>query len=394
MIPSEVKEANISLHIRHPHQAASELAQCQNSPPLPDSWRESKTLSTSKKNHHQGAETAFRPLSLFFTQLAKMALQAFPTKQEFLAFELEPVERPECPICQEIMVEPVRLPCQGKHEFCKACITRWFKGQGNRTCPNCRQALCRPKHSVTTAAPPESARADFREEEVEHGFQHGDLARFLPWGHHVLREPGGMDTFHDQIRWSEAHFQQMGMPAHSLLSGETFHTQVEGALLIDGIAMGSCLVLLGNVIRRKKRYPTSITEYTGKKRKLWTQATWDLWPKMLLTIWQLLSPHDGIRLDSRAMFHAIMASLLDQTVYGKGGDVQCPFFTDHTHLEDLTHLVYFLLTHAGTRMSKLTVQTEFEARRIIEPRTLPRTASALAIRHAERLTAQAFPASE
>jgi hypothetical protein len=123
------------------------LAQCQNSPLLPDSWRESKTLSTSKRNHQQGTETAFRPLSLFFTQLAKMALQAFPTKQEFLASELEPVERPECPICQEIMVEPVRLPCQGRHEFCKACITKWFEGQGNRTCPNCRQALCRPKHS-------------------------------------------------------------------------------------------------------------------------------------------------------------------------------------------------------------------------------------------------------
>jgi hypothetical protein len=323
-----------------------------------------------------------------------MALQAFPTAQEFLASDLEPVEHPECAICQEAMVEPVRLPCQGRHEYCKACITEWLQRPTNRTCPMCRQTMCTPKHSVAETPLPGSIEDRIRCEEVGDGFQDGGLALFLPWGYLVPSDPEWMDTFHDQIRWSEAHFQEMALPAYKLLTGRTFQTQAEGALLIDAQAVGSVLVLIGNVIRKKVHYETSVRGITGTKRKLWNQAMCDLWPKMLLTIWQLLSPQDGIRLDSRAMFHAIMASLLDQTVYGHGGDVKCPFFTDHTHLEDLTHLVYFLLTHAGTWMSKLAVQTEFEARRIVEPRALPRTASALAIHHEERLTAQAFAPSE
>jgi hypothetical protein len=149
--------------------------------------------------------------------------------------------------------------------------------------------------------------------------------------------------------------------------------QADSTLLINAMALGSSLILMGNVVKGVAEYDNIF----NKSHKLWDQASSDLWAKMLLNIWQLLSPHDGVRLDIRLMFHAIM---LDQAVYGDGGDVKCLFFTDHAQLGDLTYLVYFLLTHAGTRLPELTVH----------PRALPRTASALAIHHADRLTKQAF----
>ena len=112
--PSEVKKMDVSLHQRHSLTLGS-LAQCQNFPPLPDFWRDINTPSTC----------------------AKMAL---PTKKEFLA-TLEPVEHSDCSICKTPMTSPVRLPCQGAHEFCKACITEWFNQSNSNECPMCRQPL-------------------------------------------------------------------------------------------------------------------------------------------------------------------------------------------------------------------------------------------------------------
>jgi hypothetical protein len=306
-----------------------------------------------------------------------MALQAYPTKKEFLASDMEPVEHPDCAVCKEPMTEPVRLPCQGRHEYCKACITEWLQRPRNRSCPMCRQTLCHPKHKV--ADPPGlhgDSLAASRLETVAFGFAEGGLRRFAPGG--ILPKclcPEVMDTFHDEIRWSEDHLQQLALPARMLLIGP-FQKQADGTLLINAMALGSSLILMGNVVKNVAEYDNIFNE----SHKLWDQASSDLWAKMLLNIWQLLSPHDGVRLDIRPMFHAIMASLLDQAVYGDGGDVKCPFFTDHAQIGDLTYLVYFLLTHAGTRLSEPTVQ----------PRALPRTASALAIHHADRLTKQAF----
>ena len=310
-----------------------------------------------------------------------MALQPYPTKQEFLASDLEPMEHPECSICKVAMTEPVRLPCQGRHEFCRVCITEWLKRPRIKTCPMCRQTLCRPKHNYPDPPEPMSIELLFRHETVMYGFVQSGLGRFLdPQSDFPNNtDPAWMETFHDAFRFSEEHLQRLSVPARAMLVNP-LQTQAKGALLIDAEALGSSLVLMGNVMMRSQRYDDD--------RERWSQASLDTWAKMLLTIWQLLSPHDGIRVDSRAMFHAIMASLLDQTVYG--GDAKCCFFTHHLHLGDLTYLVYFLLTYAGTWISKATVQTKFGEHRIIEPRALPRTASSVALRHADRLTKQAF----
>ncbi|XP_077359611.1 E3 ubiquitin-protein ligase TRIM39-like [Festucalex cinctus] len=42
----------------------------------------------------------------------------------------------QCPACLEIFKDPVGLPCS--HSFCRACVQKWCKAKGNRTCPVCR----------------------------------------------------------------------------------------------------------------------------------------------------------------------------------------------------------------------------------------------------------------
>ena len=43
-----------------------------------------------------------------------------------------------CSICTDVVECPVQTPCQ--HLFCNECIRRWIN-EGNRTCPEDRQAL-------------------------------------------------------------------------------------------------------------------------------------------------------------------------------------------------------------------------------------------------------------
>ena len=43
-----------------------------------------------------------------------------------------------CSLCDENFIEVV-LPCAGGHNFCRACVLRWFERQ--RTCPECRAAI-------------------------------------------------------------------------------------------------------------------------------------------------------------------------------------------------------------------------------------------------------------
>ena len=67
-------------------------------------------------------------------------------------FRAEPADRPQeaaaaavvedynCPICLDLLLEPVVGACG--HEFCKDCYTRWLaRSRAYPTCPLCREVL-------------------------------------------------------------------------------------------------------------------------------------------------------------------------------------------------------------------------------------------------------------
>jgi len=108
--PLEVKEMDISLHNDTHSRQPGAMSKLHSPPKV---LRDTKTLPTCPK-------------------------MALPTKKEFLA-TLETVDHPNCSICREPMTSPVRLPYQGTHEFCKACITEWYNQSNSTECPMCRQ---------------------------------------------------------------------------------------------------------------------------------------------------------------------------------------------------------------------------------------------------------------
>jgi hypothetical protein len=150
---------------------------------------------------------------------AKMAL---PTKKEFLA-TLEPVEHPDCSICREPMTSPVRFPCQGTHEFCKACITERYNQSNSAECPMCRQTLFSKDVAdvadVAGVTFPARASPELRITQVYNTFRAsgmGDITR----------------TLHNDIEWGYENLRLLAPFAQHMLAG-TLSVQEPGAVRID-----------------------------------------------------------------------------------------------------------------------------------------------------------------
>ena len=113
----------------------------------------------------------------------------------------------------------------------------------------------------------------------------------------------------------------------------------------------------------------------GRNRP-WGDANRNTLKEMVMVIWRLLAPEEDFRLDRRTTCHAIMASLYDNFD-------SSDFLTDENLMSDLRRLIMFTLDHAGPWMSTTTVQEALAANAIPQPRFLPRTGSAGALRSAD-----------
>jgi hypothetical protein len=125
-----------------------------------------------------------------------MAQQILPTKKEFLATGLEPVEHEMCPICYEApMKSPVRVNCDGKHTFCKECIVTWLDQPDVNTCPKCRQQLFSANEPTEEVALEDLEReADSLREHIEDVFRaHVRFHRSAAWAFRDLRPFGSTD---------------------------------------------------------------------------------------------------------------------------------------------------------------------------------------------------------
>ena len=340
---------------------------------------------------------------------------ALPTKKDLLATGLEPIEHEDCAICKDPMKDPVRVPCNGKHAFCKACITKWLKQPNTTTCPLCRQVLCSitAGGEVVRVPPPpvnngplpgEGAPANdgrfnhvpaingqFNHQErdqgrfatVAHRINVDNAFRVIGLGHYIFPHELGNPSITALIMFGDLHishqqFCRLAPLARSRLTTPCT-TRPEGAIKINAQALGSSLVMMGNAIMR----------IATTDNREWSDANKESWRQMVNALWQLLSPYHGIRLDSRAMFHAMIVAVIERTWARV-----CPFLCNAYLLDDTMFLLFFLLAHAGEWMPRLTVRAEFEARRISQPLALPRTAVPRIHAYAEVYEAQAFPPRE
>jgi hypothetical protein len=218
---------------------------------------------------------------------------------------------------------------------------------------------------------------------VAHPIHVENAFRFIGLGYYLFPHEQGnppvtaLIMFGD-LQSSHQQFRRLAPLARSRLT-TPYTTRPEGAIKIDAEALGSGLVMMGNAIMR----------IAATDNREWSDANKESWRQMVNALWQLLSPYHGIRLDSRAMFHAMILAVIERT-----WERVCPFLCNAYLLDDTMFLLFFLLAHAGEWMPRLTVRAEFEARRIIQPLALPRTAGPRIHAYADVFEAQAFPPRE
>lgn len=302
---------------------------------------------------------------------------ALPTKMYLLALGLEPIEHEDCPICILPMKTPVRVPCNGKHAFCKACITTWLRQPGIATCPTCRQVLCTaPANDMGIHEPRDPTRFTT----MAHRIRVDTACRASGLSAFVLPMEIGHPPFNRLLCFSKeiplVFDDMMGIVslARAMLTG-TYTSRREGALLIDSERLGTCLIVTGGVVMRT----------AANDNREWSEANKQTWGAMLKAIWRLISPHDGVRLETTAMFHAIMVAVIDTTA-----DRICSFLCDGDLLDDMSFLLSFVIFHTGQWMPRRMVRAELEAGRITQPLALPRIGAERHLRWADEFTSLAF----
>jgi hypothetical protein len=325
-----------------------------------------------------------------------------PTRDDFLANALEPVEHEEhedCWICKEPMTSPVRTPC--KHDFCKHCITEWPAQPEGDTCPVCRRSLFQPTvlsverdaHEDAVRMAERIARSDemlTRSERLVRDMcvrEASEAAVLLD--DEFLRDINARTDFrsadildlNNHIRWSEERLIQWSPDARQMLNNDLPRLP-HGAVRIDAESLGTSLILMSN----------ALMHLATAEARPWNYAVRAIWRQMVMKIWQIIAPEHGLLLVRESFYLAIMSSLIEQQYVNEVGQDHIPpmFFRNDELVRDLRFMVNFLVDHAGPTMSSETAQEELAAHRIEAPRVYTSNVSARAERMAAEYTSMTF----
>jgi hypothetical protein len=241
-----------------------------------------------------------------------------PTRDDFLANALEPVEHEEhedCWICKEPMTSPVRTPC--KHDFCKHCITEWPAQPEGDTCPVCRRSLFQPTvlsverdaHEDAVRMAERIARSDemlTRSERLVRDMcvrEASEAAVLLD--DEFLRDINARTDFrsadildlNNHIRWSEERLIQWSPDARQMLNNDLPRLP-HGAVRIDAESLGTSLILMSN----------ALMHLATAEARPWNYAVRAIWRQMVMKIWQIIAPEHGLLLVRESFYLAIMSS--------------------------------------------------------------------------------------
>lgn len=313
---------------------------------------------------------------------AKMALQPVPTKEEFLATGLEPLQNEDCPICMQPMTDPVTVNCNGKHVFCRECIVRYLQGLEAGTCPLCRQRLFAPDPNDEIVLADPRPRL-LRDQRINTAFRQSGLGHLLlpyqqqNYAPSAPAPPNDFITFHNEISWSRDQMQLDASMAHTCLA-LNWRTMPIGAHTVDANTLGSALITMGNVLMSN----------AAADQRTWSLANVFTWAEIVVDIWQNLSQYDGSRMYTETMYRNLMASLLDK--YYFGADPPSPFFQQGPLLRDLRMLVLYAVSRSGEWMEWRSPIDRPRAKNIRVPLVYPCTASEPARLRAERWMAEVY----
>jgi hypothetical protein len=288
-------------------------------------------------NHYQELKLTTSPA--YSLRRAKMALQPLPTRDEFIATGLEPVEQDQCVICfKSPRNEPVQVNCNGKHEFCRDCILQWF--DEHNTCPMCRQQLFAHDYVDLVDLDEEAREARLqrrlRRIQVERAFDDLGLEGCLI-GNPPLSGLVHVIRVHNDIRWSNGRIIRSSLAARDWLVYERDLLE-DGGQTINVEDLGSSLIVMGNLLKE-------ISLNSDALSPLWTHVNRQTWREIIFDIWQFMAQYRSTHMHLSSLYRSLVASLIDK--YYIGVAQPCPFFQEGPLLNSLRVLINFTIFKSG-----------------------------------------------
>lgn len=192
-------------------------------------------------------------------------------RDEFIQTELVPVwslgltDKTECPICYSEFTDPVKLPCNDNHVYCRECIEHWLNDATRNSCPECRHVL----FELTT---PEEPQAEPAEEDLEpNDDDNYEEPEFFVFG--VSEE--GQYAYADMdleamYSWNDYRLHDAAGTQVVRVPGEE-NVPITGQGYINRTEMGGALIAIGNFILDTRARWNPRRPYSVHLQEYWNQ---------------------------------------------------------------------------------------------------------------------------
>ena len=256
-----------------------------------------------------------------------------PTRVEFLATGLVPVQNTTdvCSICYSEMEAPVKLaPCN--HVFCRECITTWLKQPATSTCPMDRKTLFTTDKDNGPTAPDET-----RREQAVRALRASGLARASTFGTHFEDSApfSAVERFDDSIPLIRSQVMRSAARAFEIVAWNNI-PRTTGTARFRANTLGTNLVAMANMLKHMA--------FQQARPRPYAHAT-NPWSQIVVAIWQILSPKQGIDLDALIVPGVVMADLRRRFATQMDSPIGL-FLRDEAAADDLEMLIAMLVSEA------------------------------------------------
>ena len=256
-----------------------------------------------------------------------------PTRADFLATGLVPVQNTtdSCPICMTEMDSPVKLqPCS--HVFCKSCITEWLGQPATSTCAMCRKALFTIEQGNAPLAPDAT-----RREQATRALRASGLASASVVGTPFADSApfAAVETFDNSIPLERSQLMRSAARAFELVAWNII-PRTTGTARFQTRSLGTNLIAMANMLKHMA--------FQQARPRPCAHAT-NPWSQIVVAIWQILSPKQGIDLDALIVPGVVMADLRRRFATQMDSPIGL-FFRDEAAANDLEMLIAMLVSEA------------------------------------------------
>lgn len=256
------------------------------------------------------------------------------------------------------MDSPVQLPCQGVHIFCRECITTWLRQPATSTCPMDRKILFTTEQDDGPTAPDAT-----RREQAVRALRASGLARASTIGTHFEDSApfSAVERFDDSIPLNRPQVMRSAARAFEIIIWNNI-PRTTGTVRFQASSLGTNLIAMANMLKHMAFQQARPRPYANAANP---------WAQIVVAIWQILSPKQGIDLDALVVPGVIMADLRRRFATQMDSPIGM-FFRDEAAANDLEFLIAMLVSEAKQEYLQ---EIGILRPRVVQSDTAPSTAS-------------------